>query len=378
MTKLRFTDDSLNYNIEGINTAEIRSDRQPTDLIQTGRESTGGFNFEFSYGAFDDLLEGALFGDWTGVHASGMTITSGATGSNLEFTLNATNNTIALGSAATHQILSGQWIRLANAATANNGHHFVTNVSGQTLTVQSITTGEVLDETDAATITGSRLRNGTVEHGYSVERNLADKGDFFRFLGCMVNSMTITASASAIVTGSFDFIGQEASSGVTSISTKSYAEGAANDIMNAVANVGTIMEGVGGTMTTLTGQFIQELSFTVNNNMRGIQAIGYAYNVDVGAGQLELSGTLNLYYEDLTIYNKFVNSTTSGISFRLEDNTVEGNGNAYVFTFPRVRFASDVINVGGQNTDVMENMTWAGLRHPTFDYTMQVCKFNAP
>lgn len=378
MTKLRFTDDSLNYNIEGINSNEIRSDRQPTDLIQTGRESTGGINFELSYGAFDSLIQGALFSDndWIGVGLGATTsITSGATGSNLEFTLNATNNTITLGSGVTHGIVSGQWIRLADS-TADDGHHFCTTVTGQVLTVQSITTGEVLDETDTAVISGEYIRNGSTEYGYSMERYLADKGDYFGFKGMMVNTMTITATASSILTGSFEFMGQEAVADTSTMSGGAYAEAASNDVMNAVANVGDIMEG--STLTALSGQYIQELSFTINNNLRGIQAIGYAYNVDVGAGTLDVSGTLNLYYEDLTIYNKYIASTTSGISFRVEDESTEGTGNAYIFTFPRVRFASDTINVPGQNSDVMENMTWAGLRHATYDYTVQVCRFVAP
>jgi len=368
MTKLRFTDESLNYNIEGITTNEIRSDRQPTDFIQTGRESSGGVNFELSFGAFDDMFEGALFSDWVGV-GTGTTMTITAAAGNYNFTLNATANTIALGASVSHAILSGQWIELIGS-TADDGYHFVTNVATNTLTVQSITTGEALSATTVM-IKGMRLRNGTTEHGYSIERALEDKGDYFGFKGMRVNTMTITATASSILTGAFEFMGEEAIAATATMSGGAYAEAAAYDVMNAVSNVGEIMEG--SSMAALTGQYIQELTFTVNNNLRGVPAIGYAYNVDVGAGSLEINGTMNLYYEDLTIYNKFVNSTTSGLSFKTEDPS----GNAYIFTFPRVRYSGDTINASGKNTDVMENMTWAGLRHATHDYTVQICKFTA-
>ena len=369
MTKLRFTDESLNYNIEGITTNEIRSDRQPTDFIQTGRESVGGVNFELSYGAFDAMFEGAMFSDWVGV-GTGTTMTITAAAGNYNFTLNATANTIALGASVTHGILAGQWIELTGSA-ADDGYHFVTLVSTNTLTVQAITTGEALAAT--ATIKGMRLRNGTAVHSYSMERLLDDQDDYFSFKGMRVNTMTITATASSILTGSFEFMGEESLAATTTLSGGAYTEAAANDVMNAVSNVAEIMEGAGANLTALTGQYIQELTFTINNNLRGVPAIGYAYNVDIGVGSLEVNGTMNLYYEDLTIYNKFVNSTTSGISFKIQDT----NGNAYIFTFPRVRFSGDTINASGKNTDVMENMTWAGLRQATYNYTAQICKFSA-
>jgi len=375
LTSLRFTDESLSFSIENISSNEIRSDRQTTDLVQTSQEAGGGFGFELSYGAFDDLMEGALFSDWVGVGATTVeSVISATTASNLDFTLNATANTIVLGSSVTHGIVDGQWIELRNS-TADDGYHFVTTVSSQTLTVLStpgITTSEVLDESDAATIKGSHIENGTTEHGYSIERFLSDEIDYFGYTGMRINTLSLTSAASSIVTGSFDFIGMGATVNTSSMSTAgTYGAASANTVMNAVANVGQIMEG--STLTALTGVYIQELSFSINNNLRGIQAISYAYNVDVGAGQLDLTGTLNLFYANTTIYSKYIAGTESGLSFKVEDSS----GNAFIFTFPRVKFSTDTVNAGGLNTDVMENLTWQALRHATYGYTMAIDRIPA-
>ena len=172
---LRITGESLGFNIENITSNELDYSRMVGDLVQTGAENSGGIDFELSYGTFDDMLEGAMMSDWVGVAGGATgTLTSGATAGNLEFTLNGTNNTIALGSSVTHDIVAGQWIRLAGAATANNGYHYVTTVATNTLTVQSITTGEVLDQTDAAVIKGFRLRNASTKKYYTIERHHAD------------------------------------------------------------------------------------------------------------------------------------------------------------------------------------------------------------
>jgi hypothetical protein len=374
LQKLRFTDESLAFNIENIQSNEIRADRQTTDLIQTGADCSGGVSFELSYGALDDLLVGALWTDnWEGVAATATaTITSGATGSNLEFDLNSTANTITLGSSVTHQILAGQWIELTGSA-ADDGYHFVTGVSSQELTVMStpgITTSEVLDETDAATIKGSRLRNGTTENPFSIERYHADKTQYFGFLGMVPNTLAMTAAANSIMTGTLDFIGKSASRGASSIGA-TYTAATTADVMNAVSNVGQIMEG--STLTTISGVFIQELSFTLNNNVRGITAIGTLGNADLGVGSVEVTGTLNTYFENGDLYDKYLAGTESGISFKVEDSS----GNAYIFTFPRVKFQTDTVNVGGLNSDVMENMTWQAIRHATYGYTLCIDRIAA-
>lgn len=63
-TQLRYTGESLNFNIENTKTAEIRPDRTETDLIQTSAAASGDVNIELSYGTFDDLLAAVFCNDW--------------------------------------------------------------------------------------------------------------------------------------------------------------------------------------------------------------------------------------------------------------------------------------------------------------------------
>jgi len=377
LTKVRFTDENMGFNVAHIASSEIRSDRQTTDLVQSGADCSGGFGFELSYGGcFHSFFEGALWNDWVGV-GTGSTeeITSGAAASGLEFTLNATADTITLGATVTHGIVIGQWIELSGS-DSDDGYHLVTDVSGQVITVNStpgITVSEVLDNTDAATIRGSYLRNGTLEKNYTIERYHADKGYYFPFLGMTCNSLSLTVTANAIVTGNFDFIGQSASAATATAGSGAYAEATSNAVMNALSNVADIMEG--STLTELSGIYIQELNFTLNNNVRGQGAIGNLGYVDVGVGQMECTGGINVYFEDADLYTKYLNNTATGISFKIEDSPTEGAGNAYIFTWPKVKFATNALNTTGSNTDVMENITWQAYRHSSAqDYTMQICR----
>ena len=65
LKQIRFTGESLNYNIDNTKTAEIRPDRAQTDLVQTSAKGSGDINFELSYDSFKDFLAGLFCSAWT-------------------------------------------------------------------------------------------------------------------------------------------------------------------------------------------------------------------------------------------------------------------------------------------------------------------------
>jgi len=249
-------------------------------------------------------------------------------------------------------------------------------VATNTLTVQGITTGEVLDETDAAVIKGFRLRNASTKKYYTIERHHADLTPqlYFQFQGMMVGQMSMNVAANAILTGNMTFIGKGLRNSIVATSSCGSSTTDANDnnVMNAVSNVANIMEG--STLTALSGVYIQSLDFTLNNNLRGNAAIGTLGNTSVSLGRCEVGGSMNVYLVNKNLYDKYLAGTESGLSFRISELGV-ATGNTYVFTFPRVKFASDTVNAGGINTDVMENFTWQALRHATQECLINIDRF---
>jgi hypothetical protein len=74
MLEFRYTGTTLAVRKDNFVSEEIRNDRQIVDLRHGVRRADGDLNFELSYGAFDDWLEGALFGTWsTNVLKAGVT-----------------------------------------------------------------------------------------------------------------------------------------------------------------------------------------------------------------------------------------------------------------------------------------------------------------
>jgi len=383
---LRFTGESFAFNIANIQSAEIRSDRQVTDLIQTGADVSGGFNFELSYddNGFAELFKAALWSSaWSqSIQSakSSLILTQGATYGYFS-TLDYPDE--QLGGAGT--FVTGQWIKLsgyASAATAvNHGCYFIVAARGTGLDVlPNIPLATTVTTNSTPWVQGCLVRNGTTETSYTFERYHSDITQYFDFKGMVANTLAVTAAANAIVTGSMGFVGKVATVAGTSGNANTHTSAAEEDVMNGVADVARIMEGYpSGTAgsnsfaTIDTSLIIQEISFNLANNVRGISGIGYLGYADVGVGALQVTGNLNAYFLDSTFYTKYLNATATGLSFECTDSE-DDSGNTYIFTFPKIKIQTDGINVPGQNADVMENMTWQAIRHPDFEWTIQVDK----
>ncbi len=77
MVDLRQVDNSLQMSKDTLESAEKRSDRQTAFLRHGSKKGQGDINFELSYGEYEALLEGALFGSWdANVLKAGTTVKS--------------------------------------------------------------------------------------------------------------------------------------------------------------------------------------------------------------------------------------------------------------------------------------------------------------
>ena len=360
LQELSITGESLGFVIDHMVSGEIRDDRQITDLVQTGAECNGGFNFELSYGTFDDLLEGALWSDWsTVVDVDSADITVAASGST--YTSAATENFVTDG------IVVGQKVMVSGFSNSeNNGMKTVTAVAALVLTVAET----LVDESPPANaiISGAYLRNGTTEKSYSIERKHDDITEFFGFLGMVVNTLELTIAANAAVTGGFEFTGKSAALAQATIGTGGPDAATTTEVMDALSNVGTIEEG--GVALSL---MIQEISISVANNVRGIPAVGTLGAADIGVGKCDITGTLNVMFADDSLYDKYLANTATSLTFTITDAA----GNSYVFTLPNIKFETDQPNAEGQDADVVENITWRAMRDATTDCMIQIDRIAA-
>lgn len=198
------------------------------------------------------------------------------------------------------------------------------------------------------------LKNGIERKSFSIERGHLDIDEYFLFTGMMANTFNLTLATGAIAKGNITFMGSAATLGQTTNATGGVTAANTKAVMNCMGNVATLKEGA--PLTVLSGVYVQELSFTINNNLRPINEIGSDVLAYVGMGKQDLTGTLNIHFMNDAVFDKFLAATQTAIEF-----TLSVGGDVYVFLFPNVKFETDNITTPGQDQDVLENVTWRAL-----------------
>ena len=275
---LRYTGESLQYNINNTQSAEIRNDRNVSDMVRTDASASGDLNFELTYGTFDDLLEGVMCG----------------------------------------------------------------------------------------TFSSDTLKNGTTTKTFTIEKHFGAgvTNPFHVYKGMQTSSMNLSLSAGDMVTGSFSFLGKEATTGTSKQASGAIAAANANPVMNAVNNVASISEG-----GSAYGDKVMSLDLTVENNLRVRNAIGTLGASSIGLGQFVVTGSMSVYFQSSAVYNKFLAGTDSSLAFQLNDGS-----NSYTITLPSVEYTAGNVTAGSTNADVMAEMEFQAKYNASEACTMKIVR----
>lgn len=286
-------------------------------------------------------------------------IAADATADNLDIATN-TSGTITLGSSHVHNIVAGQWINTGGFTDAglNGVYHRVTSVSGNVLTVTPAPSATETAES-AAWISSARLRNAPsaatiTQKSFTLQKRFNDATSvvYQNLTGMVADTMSMSFDTGSILTGSFGFIGQASNIGTTQIAGATDTGTTTTDVMNAVSNLQNIEFD-----DTDTTACLVNMTLDTTGNLRAQNCIGNLAAVGVGTGRQEITGSITLFFEDITEYNKFLNNTEFKLSFRLQD----GSGNAYVVTLPKVKYEGMTMNAGGLDGEVELSGTYRAL-----------------
>ncbi len=147
-----------------------------------------------------------------------------------------------------------------------------------------------------------------------------------------------------------------------------------NDVFSTVSDVATIYFDT--TESTLS---FMNISFTINNNLRGKPAIGTLGNVQIGKGVCDVTGSFSTYFENDDLYQKFINGTEFALYFGLHSDTdTPTSSNSYIFSFPRCKIETDSgPQAGGQNQDLIEEISFRAIYDSSSASTMSISKIVA-
>lgn len=345
---LRCTGESMNFDITKDQSKELRSDRQLSSVVPVGAQATGGFNFHLTYGEYDPFLQSLLQNAPVVFGTAG----ESGTGSTVSFTATTLTASVATSGADIWTALQlGQWFRVNAGADANNGKLLrVSTITPPTATVITLdvsTPATVSAAVAAVKLQSTRFTNGVTQTSFTIEKQMADVAQVLVFKGMTPSKMSLKIAAGALTDGTFDFLGSKSTRGVATSLPGSLVASKTYDIHNGASGVGQIWENG----LPLTSTFIKTLSFDYDNNQRPQMAIGTLGLVGIGAGTINIKGTLEAYFADGAQYDRFIANAYTAITVASQDSA----GNGYVITMPKVSLMSAKIVAGAKDQDLMAN-----------------------
>lgn len=153
------------------------------------------------------------------------------------------------------------------------------------------------------------IYRGALPVGLYLEKGFTDISQYFPYTGVRINSANFQINAQGLLTASFDVIGK----GLGTVAGSSL-DGTPTDPAHeaVVHHDATLIEEGGSATTQLLG-----LDLTVTNNIDDSRyRVGSNQRVSAPEGRGEVSGTATFLFEDLTIYNKWLNETSTSLELK--------------------------------------------------------------
>lgn len=375
--KVRLRGESLKQENGTVRSAEIRADRQTTDIIRTAVRTSGAIDIEFSGldsdddGPYDDWIIAALLSteDAKATAFRAGTATDRSSGGNISFTNPATITDRDAGGVWTNaNVPNGSWIRISGSQQNNGIFKVVDTPTNDTITVWPAILITDTDDTGVQLDVLPDIINGTTLRSYGIQRAYTDLTNIFaRLAGQCIDQWNLNVQNEQIVTGSFAFIGK------TEVSSASDIDGSKVDapesqVFNPVDHVDNVYENQAAFGIT---QWTMQLS----NNLRTRLQVSTLGAISVGKGKCDVSGTINSYFSTVAHMDRFLAHTTTNLALVFTDDL----GTGYIIDLPAVKLSAGARPATGQNTDVFNTMSYeafrkSGATEPTGGVTIRVVK----
>lgn len=197
------------------------------------------------------------------------------------------------------------------------------------------------------------LKNGSTLASFTLEKTFEQGGtdQYHRFPGSVIDTMNLSLAPGSIATGSFGFVGKAATSAQAEIASSTYTAVNGNPVMNAASDFANLA------ISGATGPELTSLDISVSNNLRTQPVIGELDSRGVGLGQFSVSGNATAYFENAELFEFFLAGTAADLSFDIGGSSSK----KYTFDIPNLKFQTANVNAGGNNQDVLVNLTFQGL-----------------
>ena len=350
----RFTSDGLNASPETSESAQIRTDRLSSGQVLTGLTIGGDLPIEFAKAQdVDDFFEGAMMNSWASTSAVVVDLTIDTVAETITRASGDFNVDVKVGDVITI-------VGMVN--TVNNVEVMVTEISSS-LVIKYVGPKTMVDEVGSGNSfqKGDEVEIGTTKKSFSIEKkfnDLTDKGIIYK--GNYVDGFNFNASYGEIANGSFSFVGAEyltagqASELITDGRTIDAAPTSTS--FNGSIDMAFLATSAGASFSGVDF-CIQSIDLTLANNSTAQNCVGKIGADNYSLGTANVNVTLSAYLSDQAW--QFMEKKLTQEAFSL-GFIVKNTGGYYAFYIPALQVAFDDPSSGGQNTDIVLDMSGVG------------------
>lgn len=345
----------------------INQGRQIDDLIVVDSEVGGPIDFELSYTPYSPLLEAlmqsaAVVDSFVAVDIS-VTAISGA---------DCTIDSAAAVNFTSGNLVVDQHVKITGFTAGNaaaNGIYRIKSIAATQLSADRVDNNAVAVNAtagDSVTVAGNRVRNGVATPtNYTICKRVEGLAAtaYMYYRGMQVSMLSLAFETGSILKGSMDFVGLTEDVTETAIASQTFTPVPSYNIMNSVTSIANI------DVTGLpAGTEFSNFNLSYDNNINRAKSIGTLGASSLASFTLNLTADITIYFEDISAYNAFKNSTSFSVTLLVQD----ASNNNMVFRIPNCKFETLETPIPGKDNFFMLNGSLRGLRDATNNYTFQI------
>jgi len=364
-TALRHTSCGLGISKDGFQSNELRADRMISDFRHGVIRAQGDIGIEFSYGEFDSILEGALFGEWSdNVLKAGTTAKS--------YTLRRRFADIFLDGVFTGCMFNGFSLSIpANAMVT--GSFDVIGKEGSYAGTQHTAT---LTITAAVGAEAGGDVTTTIAGGTPVTTTLADGDSASAAAEKIAASIDDSSLYSASATDEVITITYNAVDGDNTVVYDPDTTEAAGTVSDIAASAITASQ-THAPFDSFTGVLkegdteiavITSIDFNLQNGLEPTFVVGANTTPRIVPGRSNLTGSISAYFENKALLDKFIDETESSIELELGSTN-----NKYDFLIPRIKYTGGDNPASGEGPIVL-NMPFQALYDTTEETNLKITR----
>lgn len=178
-------------------------------------------------------------------------------------------------------------------------------------------------------VAGAKIKNGTTKHCLTFVKRVQVSSttyDWYIFRGCQIGSLSAEIQPNALITGTINVMGVKPQAPITAAAQPAgwtLTDAPVLDLMSGVDSLQDFEISSGGTPTGVT---MQNVSFTIENQLRQQPAVGlgHPFSAGIASGRLSAKFSGSAYYSAPTLFEALLDDDTLEIEGKILDAGGDG------------------------------------------------------